>query len=159
MGVALEVVGRKTAPSVLAGIVAIEKKAFPKHESLVDYILKEATTTGNTFLAAVDDGAVIGYVLLSRNSVSGHIGKLAVAPHRRRQGLGRFLMHEAISRMRSAMSISLHVGVERTGAFALYESLGFRIQHTRKDYYKVGRDAYFMELDADDFAGALATTG
>ncbi|OQR99742.1 ribosomal-protein-alanine acetyltransferase [Achlya hypogyna] len=154
---AIEAVGRKTPPGILAGIVGIEKKAFPKHESLVDYIMKEATTTGNTFLVALDGDDVVGYVLFSRNSVCGHIGKLAVAAHRRRQGIGRHLMQVAIQRMRSAMCISLHVGVERDYAFALYASLGFTVQHTRKDYYKVGRDAHFMELQADNFAAALAS--
>ncbi|OQR81443.1 hypothetical protein THRCLA_23371 [Thraustotheca clavata] len=147
----LDVVGIKTRPEIIAGIVAIEKKAFPKHESMANDILKEATTSGNTFLVVTKSDCVVGYVSFSRNSVVGHIRKLAVALSSRRQGIGRYLMQQAILRMKSAMSISLHVGVERENAFALYKSLGFQIQHLRKDYYRVGRDAYFMELESEAF--------
>jgi ribosomal protein S18 acetylase RimI-like enzyme len=39
------------------------------------------------------------------------------------------------------------VELERKGAQALYKSLGFEIQSKRDDYYKLGRHAYYMELN------------
>lgn len=40
----------------------------------------------------------------------------------------------------------LTVALEREGAIALYESVGFERQNVRTDYYRPGRDAFAMEL-------------
>ena len=42
------------------------------------------------------------------------------------------------------------VEVERTGAQALYKSVGFEVQSTRYDYYMPGKHAYAMELDLQE---------
>lgn len=41
--------------------------------------------------------------------------------------------------------MDLIVDVERTGAIALYEALGFQTLATRSDYYQPGRHALVMQ--------------
>jgi ribosomal protein S18 acetylase RimI-like enzyme len=43
-------------------------------------------------------------------------------------------------------TVHLLVDVERRAARALYDSEGFQTLSTRKDYYREGRDALWMEL-------------
>lgn len=46
----------------------------------------------------------------------------------------------------------LSVALEREGAIALYESVGFERHSVRTDYYRPGRDAYAMELVIPKFS-------
>ncbi|MFE3839366.1 ribosomal protein S18-alanine N-acetyltransferase [Pseudogemmobacter sonorensis] len=62
---------------------------------------------------------------------------LAVAPARRRQGLGRRLVEGFLTRARAlqAETAFLEVSAENPAAIALYESLGFRRAGVRRGYY------------------------
>ena len=78
--------------------------------------------------------------------------RIAVSPDVRRQGLAhrlleeseRFLLGEGIS------ALFLEVRTSNTAARALYETLGWAQQHTRKAYYRDGEDAaiYGKRLEA-----------
>lgn len=105
----------------------------------------------------------------------GMIDKLAVAESWRRRGIGRRLLRAAIDALRakrcvteSSPPVAVHplravwwaltaacsrcktvrllVDVERREARALYDAEGFQTLSTRKDYYREGRDALWMEL-------------
>jgi ribosomal-protein-alanine N-acetyltransferase len=49
--------------------------------------------------------------------------------------------------MRVAPSMMLEVGVNNTSAIGLYESLGYSIINTRKNYYGPGLDAHVMRKE------------
>jgi ribosomal-protein-alanine N-acetyltransferase len=54
---------------------------------------------------------------------------------------------EKWSLMRVAPSMMLEVGVKNSSAITLYESLGYLIINTRKNYYGPGLDAHVMRKE------------
>lgn len=161
----------------LSAVEAIERRSFPKHESLSEIIRHEVRQRSRTLLLArprseapAPAPPVLGYVLLERSAVAVHVTKLAVVEAHRRRGIGRALLRDAMRRARAPQrgergrsacarpvgTVTLHVDPERTGAVALYASLGFRETSRRVDYYQVGRDAAFMELDLTAAASSPA---
>jgi ribosomal-protein-alanine N-acetyltransferase len=71
-----------------------------------------------------------------------HINSLAVAPERRRQGLGSELMRGvlAAARAEGAVRATLEVRRSNEAARALYERLGFVVEAIRPDYYTNPRE-------------------
>jgi ribosomal-protein-alanine N-acetyltransferase len=54
---------------------------------------------------------------------------------------------EKWAQMRVSPSMMLEVGVNNTSAIALYESLGYSIINTRKNYYGPGLEAHVMRKE------------
>jgi len=77
---------------------------------------------------AYRDGEPVGFANLGIRGEDGWIGGVGVVPSARRSGVGEALMdavHEQ-ARERGLRRVWLEVIVENTGAFALYEKLGYR---------------------------------
>ncbi|WOG98757.1 hypothetical protein DCAR_0418102 [Daucus carota subsp. sativus] len=136
-------------------IVRMEKKIFPKHESLARSFDTELSKKNSGLLyildsAADDNDNVAGYVMFSwPSSLSASITKLAVKEKYRRQGQGEALLRAAIEkcRARNVHRISLHVDPSRTAALNLYKKFGFQVDSLVEKYYSSDRDAYRMYLD------------
>ena len=86
------------------------------------------------------EGQPAAFLILSRILDETHVLNIAVTPARQRQGLARRLLEQAIdAARRDAMSvIYLEVRESNHSARALYESLGFTVSGTRKNYYRRG---------------------
>ena len=71
-----------------------------------------------------------------------HINSLAVAPARRRQGIGSELMRGVLAKAREegAVRATLEVRRSNEAARALYEQLGFAVEAIRPDYYTNPRE-------------------
>lgn len=139
-------------PKVLEEVVRIEKKIFPKHESLSRSFDEELGKKNSGLLYICNNGEVAGYVMYSwPSSLLAVITKLAVKEKHRRQGYGEALLRAAIQKCktRNIQRISLHVDPSRTPAANLYRKLGFRIDSLVEKYYAADRDAYRMYLDFD----------
>ncbi|KAL7219229.1 hypothetical protein ACSBR2_012331 [Camellia fascicularis] len=138
---------------VVDDIVRIEKKIFPKHESLARSFDEELKKRNSGLLySEIDGGDVAGYVMYSSpSSLSASIAKLAVKENCRGQGHGEALLKSAIQkcRTRSVHRISLHVDPSRTPAMTLYKKLGFRVDNLMEGYYSPDQNAYRMYLDFD----------
>ncbi|XP_074312262.1 uncharacterized protein LOC141647820 [Silene latifolia] len=139
---------------VVDDIVRIEKKIFPKHESLSTSFDNELRkrNTGLLYVSHHINADIAGYVMYSSpSSLLSFITKLAVKEKYRRQGYGEALLKAAISKCqaRNIQRISLHVDPSRMPAVSLYQKLGFRIDSTVEKYYSADRDAYRMYLDLD----------
>ena len=82
-----------------------------------------------------------------------HITAVAVAPERRRQGLGRQVLDLLLRRGHGlgALRATLEVGRSNGGARALYGYFGFQEAGVRRAYYRNGVDALIQWLN-------LATT-
>ncbi|KAL5715562.1 hypothetical protein ACHQM5_017364 [Ranunculus cassubicifolius] len=146
----------KNNNQIVEEMVRIEKKLFPKHESLARNFTEELKKRNSGVLySQVGDELVVGYVMYSSPSPSiASITKLAVKEKYRRQGHGEALLRAAIAkcRGRNIQRICLHVDPLRTPAFSLYEKLGFKIDALIEGYYSPDRSAYRMYLDfSEDF--------
>ncbi|KAK8913594.1 hypothetical protein KSP39_PZI024176 [Platanthera zijinensis] len=153
-------------------IARMEKKIFPKHESLARSLKQDLSrkNSGLIYAKAVSegrgDGEIVGYVMYSWiSSLCASITKLAgaktpnlfflddfnrsVRESYRRQGHGEALLKAGIQKCRRGrvQRVCLHVDPERIPALSLYQKLGFQIDDLVESYYSVDRNAYRMYLD------------
>ena len=72
-----------------------------------------------------------------------HITSIAVHPEYQRKGLGKFLISDLIKRSPSLRTNHIYLEVKNTNepAKAFYESMGFKIEGNRSNFYKDGSDA------------------
>ncbi|CAL1406596.1 unnamed protein product [Linum trigynum] len=137
---------------VVEEVVKMERKIFPKHESLARSFDEELRKKNSGLLYIEINGEVVGYVMYSwPSSLSASITKLAVKENWRRQGHGVALLVAAIQkcRTRSVQRVSLHVDPLRLAAVGLYKKMGFQVETLVQGYYSSDRSAYRMYLDFD----------
>jgi ribosomal-protein-alanine N-acetyltransferase len=81
---------------------------------------------------------VAGYVVTWRVADEGEVANLAVAPDRRRQGIGQMLLDAAMVEAVAAGARSLYLEVRESNraARALYGGRGFRAMGRRPSYYR-----------------------
>ncbi|MDQ2623505.1 MAG: ribosomal protein S18-alanine N-acetyltransferase [Actinomycetota bacterium] len=128
----------------LPAVVSIERRSFSSPWSVGMFVLEMSRRSGIT-LAAVEDGKVIGCVILSRYDQAWHLMKIAVAPEQRRRGIASTLVEAAFSRLESETPVTLEVRPSNHSAIALYERFGFVSLGLRKGYYPDnGEDALIM---------------
>ena len=89
-------------------------------------------------LRAGAEGAAHGFVLAWAPGGDGEILTIAVAPERRRSGIGLALTEAAMAAAlaRGASAISLEVAEDNAAARALYAKLGFAPAGRRSAYYR-----------------------
>nr|WP_214041536.1 ribosomal protein S18-alanine N-acetyltransferase [Methanoculleus sp.] len=145
----LQLTIRRAQPADIPEIVAIEKKAFDDpwdertlQESLAYY--------PETFFVARNNGDLAGFVAGgiedTGEEVYGHIMNLAVAPRRRRRGIGQHLIRrlEQEYAILGASAVQLEVRVGNTGAQEFYHRLGYREVFQVACYYANEEDALVM---------------
>jgi predicted N-acetyltransferase YhbS len=78
-------------------------------------------------ILAVDDGELVGCVFAKPQAGSMYVGKLAVRPHRQRQGIGRRLMQAAedFARRSGVAAVELDTRIELTENHQTFADLGF----------------------------------
>lgn len=99
-------------------------------------------------LAQGEDGALLGYAVLSTVLDEGNLDNIAVAPEARRQGIADALLSALTAFGREHLSrLMLEVRSSNAPAIALYEKHGFAAVGRRKNYYDAPReDAILMTL-------------
>lgn len=109
-------------------------------ESLKNMIIEEETY--HMFLAEKKE--FIGYIVVWESAPFGQIIDVVVRNEYRGLGYGRALLDYGLSYLEDMGidTISLEVKVSNTDAIKLYESKGFILDHTIKNYYKE-EDGYF----------------
>ena len=99
------------------------------------------------FIAAVNDGRVLGYVGLMYVLDEGYISNVAVRPDSRRQGIGDALI-DALAAKAAELELAfltLEVRESNAPAIALYAKHGFHPVGKRKNYYDAPKeDAVLM---------------
>lgn len=135
-------------------VIAIEKTSFsnPWPDKSFEQEIK-----GNPYSYPIvartkspGDASLAGYCVMGVVHEDLHIQNIAVALDHQRQGLGRFLLMEAIERARRAGAgkACLEVRVSNRAAQRLYESLGFKQVGKRKSYYThPAEDAILFEKE------------
>jgi len=130
---------------------AIEQEVFSDPWSTQDF---RDCLTFALFLVAEDGDSIAGYVVALDSAEAtdeGEILNVAVAPAKRRSGLGRGLVAEIISVMaaRGVRQVYLEVRESNAAARALYAAQGFREVGRRKQYYRRPvEDAIVLRRDA-----------
>ena len=101
------------------------------------------------YLVILADDRVAGAAVYTFNGFDGYINNVVIDVDRRGQGLGKVLMKEllAVGRKNGVPEFTLEVRVSNTPAIKLYESLGFKSEGVRKNFYeKPTEDANVMWL-------------
>jgi len=80
------------------------------------------------FLVAEEEGRLVGVIMGAWDGRRGWLHHLAVAPNRRRQGVGRALVRTVEGRLRErgCLKVNLLVFRENESARRFYESLGYQ---------------------------------
>lgn len=149
---------RRAQAGDLDAICAIERVSFPTPWSRA-LLAGELHQPDTTYLVAVIEGEVVGFVGMWHVLDEAHICTLAVAPKWRRRGLGELLVLAALERAvaRGATAVHLEYRARNRPAARLYNKLGFELVGVRKGYYSdTGEDAILARIDGLDTAQGRA---
>ena len=134
----------------LPAVAALEKACFPA-EPWSEGLFRDALDNPNTaiLLAEGEDGAVLGYAVLSTVLDEGNLDNIAVARPARRNGVADALLSALTGFGREHLAcLMLEVRASNAPAIALYEKHGFTAAGRRKNYYDAPcEDAILMTLE------------
>lgn len=132
MGVQVVALAKEHIDDLLA--IEAESNSSPWSRSSFEQEIDHAPSV---FIVAKRGGAVAGFAGAWVVADECHITTIAVTPAFRRQGLGRMMVNDLLSRAKSkgAACATLEVRAGNASAIALYEGLGFKSAGVRKAYY------------------------
>ncbi|WP_253738898.1 ribosomal protein S18-alanine N-acetyltransferase [Halohasta salina] len=143
-------VRQATRPDLLS-IHRLEKRVFDEPWS---YAVFEEFLGEPAFLVADLDGRLLGYVVADRTANNGrdfgHVKDLAVDPEAQRNGIGRLLLRQAVSRLlvEGVVRIKLEVREHNTAARRLYAQEGFEPRKRIPRYYHDGEAALVLVYES-----------
>ncbi|MBA5605092.1 ribosomal protein S18-alanine N-acetyltransferase [Duganella sp. FT3S] len=122
--------------SDLDDVVALEQTVYPHPWSRVNF--DDSLASGYQAWVLRDSaGELLGYFLLMAIVDEAHLLNVAVSAERQGQGLGRFLLNQAVACARGLgmESVLLEVRPSNTRALEIYQRYGFQQIGRRKAYY------------------------
>lgn len=127
---------RKMREEDIAEVAKLEQEIFPDpwSERAIRETLEQTQTM---LLSALDDGRLIGYLILYYVLEDGEIARIAVDPEWRRKGVASRLLKELalICADNGVNKLLLDVRESNDSARAFYERQGFVRDGIRKNYY------------------------
>lgn len=89
------------------------------------------------YLVVYEGSTLVAFVGMRMQAQEGHITNIAVKPTYQHQGIGTYLLKVMIelAKKNQAVQMTLEVRVDNVGAKNLYQSLGFKPNFIRKNYY------------------------
>jgi ribosomal-protein-alanine N-acetyltransferase len=134
----------------LPQVIAVERRAFPTPWSLAMFVLELSKPSG-ICLAAVRDGALVGYLVCSRYDTVWHLMNVAVDDRLLRQGIATTLIDRLFELADDpGEQYTLEVRTSNVPAIRLYGKFGFRPAGRRRGYYHDNReDALIMWRTVD----------
>ena len=130
-------------------VIAIDREIFPDPWSdtgLLTYLIRNDTV----FLTAEDADGIAGYCGCQCAADEADIITIAVAPGKRRSGIGMQLLYEMIclAKAHGTANVYLEVRAGNEPAKALYRRFGFTEAGLRKGYYSAPtEDAVVMKYE------------
>ena len=115
------------------GVIALWRTVFPDappwNDPAAD-IQRKLGTQPELFLVAAVEGTIVGTIMAGFDGHRGWIYYLAVAPARRRQGLGRRLVAAAEAGLIAlgCTKVNLQVRADNAAVVAFYERLGYAVE-------------------------------
>lgn len=138
---------RAAVADELPALVALDEVCFgPTAWSEVAWLDEFERLSEDRVVLVADDGVVVGYVVLLLPPVAldvVEVLRIAVAPDRRRTGVGGQLMTVALQRC-AGRTVLLEVAAGNESAIGLYAGFGFAEISRRRGYYPGGEDAVIM---------------
>ena len=125
-------------------MLAIERESFPSPWSESDILTALTSGARLRCLGLFEDGCLAGWGCFAAGLEEAHLLSVAIAPGKRRRGLGRSLMQALMQAASDAGCRYMELECRRgnTPAQNLYASLGFLKVGTRPHYYTdTGEDA------------------
>jgi ribosomal-protein-alanine N-acetyltransferase len=122
--------------SDLDDVFSLEQSVYPHPWSMANF---EDSLNSNYEAWVLRDrsGDLLGYFLLMAVVDEAHLLNVAVSAEKQGQGLGRFLLNQAVACARGLgmESVLLEVRPSNTRALEIYERYGFKQIGRRKGYY------------------------
>ena len=137
----------------IEAIDEIERRAYPtpwSRSMFAGELAKPTSICLGAFEAEGEDGALVGYLVVSRYVDAWHVMNLAVDPDQRGRGVAAMLLERLFELTvdDARRGYTLEVRVSNATAVALYERLGFTSRGLRRGYYTDNReDALIMWKD------------
>jgi len=135
-------------------LVSMEKVLFADSPWSMGQFKEEFKGVPRThfFTVAVDsNNQIIGYaaVMVAAPGIEADVLTVGVLPEHRKSGIGTAFMEqlENWASDKESNAMMLEVGVDNSGAIALYKSLGYVQISLRKNYYGTGLDALVMRKE------------
>lgn len=140
-------------PADAARCAQLEAQLFPGDDPWPSAAFRrELAAEHNRYVAARDDGLLVGYAGISRLGRTPpfeyEVHTIGVDPAYQGRGIGRRLLGELLDFAAGGV-VHLEVRTDNTAAIALYRSVGFTQVGVRRRYYRIsGADAYTMRREA-----------
>ena len=137
----------------LLEIEEIERRSYPtpwSRSMFAGELAKPSSICLGAFEADAEDGALVGYLIVSRYVDAWHVMNVAVDPEHRGRGVGTMLLERLfdLTADDARRGYTLEVRVSNRKAIGLYERLGFSSRGVRRGYYTDNReDALIMWRD------------
>ena len=137
----------------LGEIEEIERRSYPtpwSRSMFAGELAKPSSICLGAFEADEEEGALVGYLIVSRYVDAWHVMNVAVDLDHRGRGVATMLLERLfeVTADDSRRGYTLEVRVTNTKAIELYERLGFRSRGVRRGYYTDNReDALIMWKD------------
>ncbi len=132
----------------------IERRAYPtpwSRSMFAGELAKPTSICLGAFEADGEEGALVGYLIVSRYVDAWHVMNVAVDPPHRGRGVATMLLERLfeLAADDARRGYTLEVRVSNATAIGLYERLGFTSRGLRRGYYTDNReDALIMWKDA-----------
>jgi ribosomal-protein-alanine acetyltransferase len=139
-------------PADAARCAELEAQLFPGDDPWPQAaFVRELAAEHNRYVAARDDGLLVGYAGISRLGRTPpfeyEVHTIGVDPAYQGRGIGRRLLNELLDYAGGGV-VHLEVRTDNAAAIALYRSVGFTKVGVRRRYYRVsGADAYTMRRE------------
>jgi len=143
----------------LPAILEIEQESYPEPWTESHFKQEMKTPYSRVFVLTDDetDSIVLGYLVYWLQAEGTSLLNVAVGQKWRGLGLGRLLLSAMIKEtVREEIPRAiLEVRESNQKAISVYEHLGFRKTHERKQFYSNGESAVVMELKTSDITSPL----
>ena len=146
MGSQVEI--RRFHPRDLDRILEIEQASFGPDAWDRDLFGEYFRRCPDLFLVARRARRIGGYIITCAGTKDSELVSIAVDPGNRLRGLGRAMLDETLSQLRSRRVSTwwLMVATDNQPAIHFYENYGFVRMRRSKRYYGAGRDAWRMKF-------------
>jgi len=144
---------RRLSLDYLGEIEEIERRSYPtpwSRSMFAGELAKPSSICIGAFEADGEDGALVGYMIVSRYVDAWHVMNVAVDASHRGRGVATTLLERLfdLTADDARRGYTLEVRVSNRRAITLYERLGFRSHGLRRGYYTDNReDAVIMWKD------------